>query len=76
MIFAQIVNGNVVNTIIVASEDDIPLFQVDLSTGIPYDYVIRLDYLYPRPGIGWSFDGIQFYAPPPPPDPPDDGGGP
>ena len=52
MIYAQIINGIVVNTI-VADADFV-------ATQIDKDYV-----LCSRGGIGWSFDGINFIAPQP-----------
>lgn len=63
MVFAQIVNGGVQNTIMLDDESMVGLFSADPLTGIPYDYLIRVDGIYPRPGIGWMFDGIVFTAP-------------
>jgi hypothetical protein len=73
MIFAQISNGVIVNTIHLMDGTLLSLFQNDPSTGLPYDTVLQINFLYPQPGIGWIFDGIQFYPPPAAPDP-DDGG--
>ncbi len=63
MIFAQISNQFIVNTIILTDGSLVDLFLNDPSTGTPYDYVLRIDMVYPQPGINWSFDGIQFYPP-------------
>ena len=71
MVFAQISNQLIVNTIILSDESMLNLFLND-QFGNPFDYVLRIDMIYPQPGIGWTFDGIQFYPPPTPPD--DDGG--
>lgn len=57
MIFAQIKNELVNNTIVLNDLDDLHLFTAG------FDYVLQIDQLYPRPGIGWSFDGIQFHPP-------------
>lgn len=70
MIFAQIDNQLIQNTLLLNDESLLSLFLND-SNGQPYDYVLRIDMIYPQPGIGWTFDGIQFYPPPQPPD--DDG---
>lgn len=58
MIFAQIKDGLIVNTIVLDSSNDLSLF----TSG--FDYVLQIDQQYPRPGISWSFDGIQFIPPP------------
>lgn len=63
MIFAQIYNGQIQNTIILNNISSVCLFQNDPITEIPYDFVIQIDGMYPRPGIGWQFDGISFSAP-------------
>lgn len=63
MIFAQIENGMIQNTIIVKDESSLDLFQNDPISGNPYDFIIRVDTMYPQPGIGWSFDGIMFTSP-------------
>lgn len=59
MIFSQIQDGVIVNTIVLNDIDDLPLFMGD------FDYVLQIDQLYPRPGIGWTFDGITFSPPEP-----------
>lgn len=59
MVFAQIKDGLIKNTIVLSNED-ISLFGCDPITGIPYDLILRIDLIYPQPGIGWVFDGIQF----------------
>jgi hypothetical protein len=61
MIFAQIMNGRVVNTIVLNSSALLSNFTSDPLSGNPYDYVIQIDYVYPQPGIGWGFDGTGFY---------------
>jgi hypothetical protein len=61
MIFAQIMNGQVVNTIVLDSTAKMDYFSNDPVSGVPYDYIIQIDYVYPKPGIGWGFDGTAFY---------------
>lgn len=63
MIYAQIKDGVVVNTIVLEDDDLLPLFQTNLITGDTYDHVLLIQHLYPRPGIGWTFDDIQFFPP-------------
>lgn len=65
MIFAQIKNGTVQNTIILENENLLSLFQINLITREPYDAVLRIDNINPQPGIDWSYDGNAFIAPPP-----------
>lgn len=64
MVYAQISSGIVRNTILLNDASLLSLFQNDPS-GTPYDYVLQIDQIYPRPGINWTFDGIVF-APPNP----------
>lgn len=61
MVFAQIMNGQVVNAIALSDTTLLDNFRHDPVSGIPYDYVIQIDYVYPQPGIGWGFDGTAFY---------------
>lgn len=68
MVFAQIKNGTVKNTIVVDDESVLSMVQVDLMTNEPYDYVLRVCNLTPQPGIGWSYDGETFTSPPIPTD--------
>lgn len=63
MIFAQISNGVIVNTIVLQDSSILSLFQNDPTTDIPYDYVLQVDSQYPQPGVGWLFDGIVFSPP-------------
>lgn len=63
MVFAQILTGKVLNTIVL---NDIKLLSNYMSNpinNIPYDYVLQVDTLYPQPGIGWTYDGIRFGSP-------------
>ena len=62
MVFAQINNNVVVNTIVLDDMSLLPLFQSDPS-GNPYDSVLQIDYVFPQPGISWTFDGIRFNPP-------------
>lgn len=64
MVFAQVQDGIVTNTIILNDYSLLPLFQKD-QLGNLYDYVLQVDATYPQPGVGWAFDGIQFTPPPP-----------
>lgn len=59
MIYAQIKDGLVKNTIVVDEETPLNLFSVG------FDYLLRIDNLSPVPGINWSYDGSS-YSPPPP----------
>lgn len=68
MIFAQLKNGIIVNTIVVDDTSLLYLFEDDPATGEPYDALFQIDAVFPRPGIGWSYDNVQFVAPPPPPE--------
>jgi len=69
MIYAQIKNGIVVNTIVVDDGSVLPL----VSTG--FDALVRTDNLDPQPGMRWLYDGTNFTPPPPVPyDPADDSG--
>lgn len=63
MIFAQLKDGVVVNTIIITDVSMLPFFQADPMTGDPYDILLQVDATYPQPGIGWTFDGITFSPP-------------
>ena len=60
MIYVQIKNGVVVNTIILEDEALVNKF----SEG--FDQLARIDNLEVKPGIGWAFDGSSFIAPPQP----------
>lgn len=57
MIYAQISNGKVANTIVLQDSSLESLF----SQG--YDSLIRIDTLTPQPGCGWSYNGSTFTAP-------------
>lgn len=63
MIYAQIKNGQVQNTILVDENTPLDLF----SEG--YDHFMRIDELNPCPGPTWSYDGESFSPPPIPPEP-------
>jgi len=60
MIYAQIKNGKIQNTIVLIDTSLIVTF----SQG--FDYFIEIDSLLPIPGIGWSYDGTSFSPPPVP----------
>ena len=72
MIFAQIKDQVIVNTILLNDYSLLSKFLYDPMTEEPYDEVLQVDTVYPQPGIGWTFDGIQFYPPIPPNDPSDE----
>lgn len=59
MVYAQIKNNEVKNTIVLNDDSLLPVFSQN------WDHCIRIDELRPMPGIGWSYDGQEF-APPPP----------
>jgi len=63
MVFAQIANGIIKNTILLNDISILNLFLNDPTTGQPYDFVLQIDFLYPRPAVGWTFDGISFQSP-------------
>lgn len=60
MIFAQILNGVVQNTIVL---DDMKLASL-FSQG--FDHFVRIDNLELVPSIGWSYDEENFSPPIPP----------
>ena len=62
MIYAQVKDGIVKNTIVLEDENLLLLFKDG------FDQVVRIDQLSPKPGIGWSYDGTNFSAPPAPDD--------
>lgn len=57
MIYAQIKNNKIMNTIVVDSSTPLALF----SEG--YDALLRIDDKTPVPGIGWNFDQESFTPP-------------
>lgn len=58
MIYAQIKNGIIVNTIVLNDDDILELFKEG------FDDCIRVDDISPQPGIGWSYDPRSgFIAP-------------
>ena len=63
MVYAQILGGMIVNTIVLG---DISLLPA-LSVG--FDSCIRIDNITPQVGVGWSYDGTNFTAPTPIVDP-------
>lgn len=63
MIYAQITNNTIVNTINLDDASLLPLFNINPIYQQPYDMVLQIDHTYPQPGIGWMFDGIGFYYP-------------
>lgn len=58
MVYAQVSNGVVQNTIEVDESTPLDLF----SEG--FDYLLRIDEIEDMPGIGWLFDGSDFSRPP------------
>lgn len=60
MIFAQIKNNTIMNTIDLEDITLVPLFKAG------FDSVIQIDNLMPQPGIGWTFDNVNWDAPPAP----------
>lgn len=57
MIYAQIKDGLISNTLALEDASLVGLF----STG--FDSLVRVDKLDPQPGIGWSYNG-KVFAPP------------
>jgi hypothetical protein len=62
MIFAQIKNNTIINTIDLEDVSLLSLFQTD-QNGNPYDSVIQIDNIIPQPSIGWSFDNVNWNPP-------------
>lgn len=63
MIFAQIKNGVILNTIVLANETNVSLFEDG------FDACIRIDTITPHPAIGWTYENEEF-SPPEAPTPP------
>lgn len=63
MVFAQIKDSVVVNTLVLGDGVD----QEPFLSG--YDHLVRIDELNPRPGVGFTYDGANFSAPAVPPEP-------
>lgn len=63
MIFAQVSNSLVVNTLVLNDISLLSNYYKNPITGIPYDYILQVDATFPQPGIGWGFDGIRFIPP-------------
>ena len=63
MIYAQILNNKIVNTIMLDDASLLPLFSAD-QNGNPYDSVVQIDTLSPQPGIGWTFNNVNWCPPP------------
>lgn len=57
MIYAQILNGLILNVI---ELDDSTLVS-EFTNG--FDFCIQIDTLSPVPAIGWKYDGTSFYSP-------------
>ena len=54
MVYAQIKNGKVVNTIVLNDPNLVTTF------GQGFDFFIQIDQLSPKPGVGWSYDGTNW----------------
>jgi len=57
MIYAQIKNNKVQNTIVLEDAS------LESTFAQGFDVLVRIDNLTPQPGIGWSYDGMNFSAP-------------
>lgn len=57
MVFAQIKNGIIQNTIVLEDLSLESMFSQD------FDYFIQIDNISPTPGIGWTYDGTKFTEP-------------
>jgi hypothetical protein len=70
MIYAQISNNVIMNTFELEDASLLSLFQTD-PNGNPYDSVIQVDTMTPQPGMGWTFDNVNWNPPaiPAPPTP-------
>lgn len=58
MVYAQIRNQVVVNTIVLDDPTILHLFKVG------FDDCVRVDQLSPQPGIGWSYSLGNGFSPP------------
>jgi hypothetical protein len=66
MVYAQINNLEVINTVTLDDISLLSLFSNDPNTGNPYDAIIQIDNIFPQPGIGWAYINGNFTPPPPP----------
>lgn len=57
MVYAQIKNNRIMNTIVVDETTPLELFAAN------FDYFIRVDDISPQPSIGWQYDGSIFTSP-------------
>lgn len=57
MVYAQIKDSIVRNVIVLDDVTLAPLFDDS------FDAIVRIDNLFPSPGIGWSYDGNTFSPP-------------
>ena len=64
MIYAQIRNNIIINTIILDDPSLISLFSID-QNGNTYDSLVQIDNIVPQPGIGWTFDNVNWNPPTP-----------
>ena len=62
MIYAQITNNIIVNTIVLDDASLLSLFSAD-QNGNPYDSVIQIDNMSPQPAINWWFDNVNWNPP-------------
>jgi hypothetical protein len=62
MVYAQITNNKIINIIELHDASLLSLFQTD-QNGNPYDSVIQIDLMNPQPGIGWTFDNVNWNNP-------------
>lgn len=63
MIFAQIKDNVIINTIVLEDYSLLKYFKNDPITGEPFDWIAQVDATYPQPGVGWAFDGVKFNPP-------------
>lgn len=57
MVYAQIKDGMIINTIVVDEKTNLKLFREG------FDELIRIDDLKQKPGPEWMFDGKEFTSP-------------
>lgn len=58
MVYAQVKDGIVSNTIVVDETTPLELFSKN------FDHFLRIDDLEVVPGVGWGYEGGIFIAPP------------
>lgn len=64
MVYAQVRNNVIINTLELDDASLLHLFQTD-QNGNLYDSLVQLDSIVPQPGIGWTFNNVNWNPPTP-----------